>query len=145
MTWSHRAVKILVVFGLFLASCSLGSSTSVFDLKPGDCFDEPSSLGEITDLQVVDCADPHDYEAFGAFDVADGPFPGEDALDDAAFACVPLFEDYVGSSYEDTPNLDIAWLAPTAESWSNGDRSISCSLYDIDGDKLTGSQRDTGA
>jgi len=144
MIGSRRIVGMLVVFTLLLASCSSGSSSSVFDLQPGDCFDEPTT-GEITDIAVVDCADPHDYEVFAAFDVADGPFPGVAALDDAAAACIPLFEDYVGSAYEDTPDLDIAWLSPTAESWGEGDREISCSVYDLNGNKLTESQRNAGA
>jgi hypothetical protein len=135
---------MLAAFALLLASCSLGSSSSVFDLEPGECFDEPSA-GEISDLPMVDCADPHGYEAFAIFEVADGPFPGVAALEDAATACLPLFEDYVGTSYESAANLDIMYFPPSAESWDAGDREIICTLYDLNGNQLTGSQRNAGA
>jgi hypothetical protein len=144
MIRSRRAVGALAVSALFLASCSLLGSSSLSDLAPGECFDAPTTE-EFTDLPMVDCSEPHDYEAFAIFDVADGPYPGVAAFDDVALSCIPLFEDYVGMSFESATNLDLAPITPTAGSWDEGDRRMTCVLFDLNGNKLTGSQRDTGA
>ena len=149
MTWSLRLVGLLAMSVLVLASCSLGSSESVFELEPGDCFDDVIEDGEYVEesgsLPMVDCSGPHDNEAYAAFEVSGGEYPGLLALDDEAFVgCVPLFEDYVGSPYEDTVRLQIMWLAPTSESWDDGDREIVCILYDSEIKKMTGSMSNSG-
>ncbi len=133
---------------LDLASCSSGSSDSVADVSPGDCFDDPSAYGELIEdietLPVVDCDEPHDNEAYAVFDVEDGAFPGNDALyEEGLDGCLPLFEGYVGSSYE-TSRLEIFPITPVAEVWAGGDRRIICALFDVDLAKLTGSMRDSG-
>ena len=133
---------------LMLAACSSGDSESVFNLRPGDCFDDVIEDGEFAQesetLPMVDCEDPHDNEAYALYDMADGPFPGQAVIDDEAIAkCVPLFEDYVGSDYE-TSRLDVWWIFPTTESWNDGDREVACVLYDLDLNKLTGSMANSG-
>jgi len=147
-----KGVSLFAVLALLLSACSLlfESSGSVFDLSPGKCFNDPVEGGEyareVTSLAMVDCDDPHDNEVFANFDVEDGAFPGVAGLDDVAAAgCAPLFESYVGSSYEDTVRLDIMWLSPTAESWAGGDRTVTCVLYNADLAELVGSQAGTGA
>jgi len=148
MSWTFRALMFLAVAILVLAACSSGDSESVFNLRPGDCFDDVVEGGEFAQesvtLPMVDCEDPHDNEAFALYDMADGPFPGQVVIDDEAISkCVPLFEGYVGSDYE-TSRLDIFWISPTTESWSDGDREIACVLYDLDLNELTGSMANSG-
>ena len=133
---------------LVLAACSSGDSESVFSLHPGDCFDDVIEDGEFVQesetLPMVDCEDPHDNEAYALYDMADGPFPGQAVIDDEAIAkCVPLFEGYAGSDYE-TSRLDVWWIFPTTEGWSDGDREVACVLYDLDLNKLTGSMANSG-
>ncbi|MCL1692644.1 MAG: septum formation family protein [Actinomycetia bacterium] len=148
MTWLPRVSVLMAVSVLVLAACSSGDSESVFDLRPGDCFDDVIENGEIAEesetLPMVDCDDPHDNEAYALYNMDDGAFPTQAAIDDEAIAkCVPLFEDYVGSEY-DTSRLDIFWIFPTAESWDEGDREVACVLYDLDLNKLTGSMANSG-
>lgn len=148
MTWLHRVSLLLVMSLLALAACTSGDSESVFELRPGDCFDDVVEDGEFVEesasLPMVDCDSPHDNEAYALYDMADGAFPGQAAVDDEAIAkCVPLFEDYVGSDYE-TSRLDIWWIFPTEEGWSEGDREVACVLYDLDLNKLTGSMANSG-
>ena len=143
-----RMSALLVVAVFALAACSSGDSESVFDLRPGDCFDDVTEGGEFAQetqtLPMVDCDDPHDNEAYAVYDMDDGPFPSQVAIDDEAIArCVPLFEDYVGSPYE-TSRLDIWWIFPTEESWNEGDQEVVCVLYDLDLNKLTGSMSNSG-
>lgn len=148
MKWSLRILVLLVVSVLILASCSSGDSESVFDVKPGDCFDDVIEDGELAEeivaVPMVDCEDPHDNEAYAAFDVPGDAYPGTAGLDDEAVAkCLPLFEDYVGSTYE-TSRLDIMFLYPLEDGWGEGDREITCVLFDVDLQKLTGSMRGSG-
>jgi uncharacterized protein YceK len=126
------------------------SSESVFQLRPGDCYNDvlvdEEYVGEFETLPMVDCDAPHDNEAYASFvfNVEGGMYPGEFAFDDEAIArCGSLFEEYVGSSYE-ISRLDYLWLFPTAESWADGDRRVDCVLFDYDLNKLTGSMRNSG-
>jgi uncharacterized protein YceK len=121
------------------------SSESVFQLRPGDCFNEPVE-GEFENLLMVDCDAPHDNEAYASYEYEEEGrvYPGELAFEDDAIArCGPLFEEYVGSSYE-TSRLDFGWLFPTIKSWIDGDRQVDCALFDYDLNKLTGSMRNSG-
>lgn len=148
MTWWRRVSGLIAVSVLVLASCSSGSSDSVADLSPGDCFDDQSAGGELVEefetVPMVDCDKPHDNEAYAVFDLPDGAYPGDDAITEQGLdGCLPLFEGYVGSSYE-TSRLDIFPITPLAELWADGNREIICALYDVDLAKLTGSMRDSG-
>jgi hypothetical protein len=40
--------------------------------------------------------------------------------------------------------LDYGWLHPTEDSWDDGDRIVTCFLYDGNLDKLTGSMKNSG-
>jgi hypothetical protein len=113
-------------------------SASVFDLSVGDCFDDPSSGGEISSVDAVDCAEPHDNEVYALYDYDGDSYPGEEAMSAAADeGCESRFEDYVGIPYFDS-ELFSTHLTPTQESWDRGDREVVCVLYEPE-EKLTGS------
>lgn len=141
-TTVRRLLPPLSLLVLLLAGCA--SEGNVFSLAVGDCFDDPSeSAGEISDVAIVDCTEPHDNEVFHVIDVADGTFPGDAALAEQAQAeCLPAFEAYVGTTYEESA-LDVFPITPTAGSWEAGDRQVVCALYDVDLAKLTGSMQGT--
>lgn len=156
MCSSARLRSLLTVCLLVLAACGgaqrdeAGSiieagSEDVFALQVGDCFDDPSEFGEIASVDAVPCAQPHDNEIYHMFDLPDGVFPGDVAIDEAAFdRCLPAFESYVGTTYESS-SLDISYLSPTLDSWDAGDREIACLLYDLNLQKLTGSMEGSQA
>lgn len=113
------------------------SADDPYALFVGECLDGLAS-GVIADDSFVDCAGPHTYEVYSTFAVADGAFPGDDALGNAAFeGCDAEFESFVGVPYGDS-TLDWEYVGPTEQTWSDGDRSISCILYDPAGE-VTGS------
>lgn len=128
---------IASVLALLLSACG---QTSVFDLKKGDCFNEPSDE-IVSGVASVECAEPHDYEIYGVVNHpggSDTAYPGAAAVEAVVDTeCAALFEPFVGTAYEDS-ELYIYYLAPTEESWDNGDREILCSLY-LPDEKLTGS------
>lgn len=119
---------------------------SVFDLRLGDCFDEPDFLDDysIVTVPFVRCADPHDYEVFFVFELPDGPYPGEDEVWELADeGCFDEFAGFVGASYFES-DLDFFAIYPTADSWADGDRVVQCVLYAMDLTKLVGSMRGVG-
>jgi hypothetical protein len=143
------AAVLLVVCAAPLAGCS-GSSgkgnTSVFSVKPGECFQAPAKVqAELSSLQKVPCSTPHTREAYAivGYSAPDGAtagaYPGSDAL--SAFAkgaCAQRYRSYVGVDYLDS-SLFFTYLFPSARSWqSDDDRNVVC-FVTTTGAKLTGS------
>ncbi|MEX2323656.1 MAG: septum formation family protein [Acidimicrobiia bacterium] len=104
-------------------------ATNVRGLRVGDCLnDRPFSK---TSVVKVSCADPHDREVYFAFDLADGPYPGEFALEEAAWGrCLDVFDLLFGSGSE----LWVGLLTPTEATWALGDRTVHCA---VGGDERT--------
>ena len=94
-------------------------------------------------MNVVDCADPHQYEIYALPTHPAGPdeeYPGDREIgefgDDECLG--ETFEDYVGVAYE-TSELLAFVLQPTEETWeAAGDREFICSVY-LEGEELEGS------
>jgi hypothetical protein len=112
------------------------------DLRVGDCFDlkEPDA-DEVSDVTAHPCTEAHEYEVFYVGIVADGAYPGLDALTEFVLDnCEPAFGGYVGTAYTDS-RLDFSWLYPSDDSWGDGDRSVQCAAYDPANSVLTVSLR----
>ncbi len=127
---------------LMLAACS---QSNVFELSVGDCFDDDLTFSEeVSDVDLVDCSEPHDNEVYAVHTMTETSYPGLEATGEFADEwCVGEFEDFVGVAY-DISELDIGWLAPTDESWSGGDREIICFLYRLDLEKVSGTLEGSG-
>ena len=124
-------------------SATTGTRISVFDLKVGDCFNDPEDLtqAEVTAVPTVDCSEPHDNEIYFEYSMTDAVFPGdEEALDAASLVCLDEFDAFVGTANLDS-ELDLFPIAPTDESWAEGDRVVYCAIYALDLSKLEGSMR----
>ncbi|NBE53896.1 DUF4190 domain-containing protein [Streptomyces boluensis] len=118
---------------------------STFSLAAGECFDSPTGKleGETTDVDVVDCAQPHDGEAYGNFRLDDGSYPGESRIAELAEdRCGTFAEGYFGDLTAVPDNVYDYFFYPTSQSWSLGDRTVTCLVGDENGGKLTGSVRD---
>jgi hypothetical protein len=103
-------------------------------IEVGDCFNE--TTGEVvTDIPTVPCTDAHDYETYAEFDIDLATFPGDDEVFRLADeGCLAPFADYVGLDFESS-TLDYTYYVPTAAGWTNdGDRSVSCALFDPAGE-----------
>ena len=116
----------------------------IVDLKVGDCLAEfPPEEGEVIfSIQTMPCSEPHSEEIFAAVALpdGDGDFPGMEAIDaQAERLCVAEFEGFVGLSYEESV-LYVGLVTPSEESWTQGDRSILCTIYDPAGE-VSGSLR----
>ncbi len=122
---------------LALAACG----TSVLDLEIGECVTGDTAAGLLTQVPVVDCAEPHRGEVFALPTLPDGGFPGDEAIAaQARRLCDEAFEPYVGLGYRDS-QIFYSTLAPSARTWAGGDREIVCLLVDEFGADLRGSLR----
>ncbi|MEU6605423.1 DUF4190 domain-containing protein [Streptomyces shenzhenensis] len=145
----------LALWALMLATGGAGAfwegfkegarDNAVFTLSKGDCFDAPggSLQGETYDLDEVGCAGEHDAEVFASFDLPEGSYPGQDALDETAGdRCYGLQDGYAMDVWAVPDDVDVYYLVPTPESWAAGDRAVTCLFGNtIEGEPLTGSLR----
>ena len=116
-------------------------TVEAFDLQLGDCFNDPGSA-EVEQVIVVPCRLEHDFEVYHLFELADGPYPGADVLEDQWIeGCLAEFEPFVGVAF-DASELDISAIFPTAQSWEEvDDREILCSVTAVSGVPRTASAR----
>lgn len=125
-----------------ISACAGGT---VFRLEVGDCFqDVPEGEGEVTDVEVVPCDEPHDNEVFHTFELGGDQLPAatdlRDATDAACFGTA--FEDYIGQPYA-TSELEVLWITPTHSSWDVDDREVTC-VARVPGGRTEGSLRGSG-
>ena len=138
-----RLAAVLVALLIMASAC--GDETSVFELKVGDCFDDPGS-DVVMEIEILSCDEPPFFEVYYVGDLAGGgTYPSDSELFGmASDLCLPQFEPYVGSDYFESA-LDWEALWPTEEGWDElDDRGVVCLLYDLSGVKLTGSARNSG-
>jgi hypothetical protein len=128
----------LVALALVAAACG----GNAFELEVGQCLDQPAAE-QVVDVELVDCSEPHDLEVYQIADLPDQPFD-PDAVDASSFEiCLEAFDGFVGTPYAES-ELDIYYLIPTEQSWSDGDREVVCAVYDLSGAQLTGTAENIG-
>lgn len=119
---------------------------NIFDLGPGDCFDEPPGLAEggvVHNVEVVPCNGLHDYEVFAATDYPDvDGYPGEDTIIEFGYEhCVgEAFAAYVGVDYP-ASRYYTSFVYPEKLAWLDN-REIICFLFDEA--PMEGSARNAG-
>jgi hypothetical protein len=123
------------VFLAILAFSYFTRATSVEDLSVGDCFTDPGAES-ISEVDTVDCNEPHDYEMFAAVILVgdDGAWPGDfELFEEADDACFEPFLTYTGLSLDDAVFMwDYTTFIPEQESWAEGSREALCTLYQVD-------------
>jgi len=140
-----RGWKIMVALfalGVGLTACS---DTPANDFEAGECTND-SLTGSISEIDTVDCDDEHTAEAFAQFDLegGDDDFPGaQEASTQGDERCQgELFEDYVGIEYAASKYI-ASNIAPSEDSWSNGDRTVICLIVGATDGPLEGSAEGT--
>ncbi|HEX5148413.1 MAG TPA: septum formation family protein [Candidatus Limnocylindrales bacterium] len=105
------------------------------DLAVGDCFDEPTILGEVNTVQHHPCNEPHTSEVVFVGDMpASETYPSDEAF--MAFfnaSCVQAFNTYTGLDFAVLEAVDMGILTPTTKGWSGGDREVICYAIRVDG------------
>ncbi|GGA72907.1 hypothetical protein GCM10011490_24610 [Pseudoclavibacter endophyticus] len=102
---------------------------SVFAVQVGDCLNEPDGT-EVSDVELIPCAEPHDYEVFDELELPEGDFPS-DIEDQAKEFCEgDAFTEFVGVDYGSS-QLYATYFVPTQDGWEQqDDRLIQCIIYD---------------
>ncbi|WP_051720317.1 DUF4190 domain-containing protein [Streptomyces sp. NRRL F-2799] len=112
-------------------------------LAKGDCFDgDDEPEGTVDGIRAVPCSGKHEGEVFATFTLKGGAYPGDDAVTDAAERCVGLRDAYAMDAWALPYDVDVFYLTPSKETWSLGDRRITCILGSTtEHGTLTGSLR----
>lgn len=141
----RRLLVAGVAVALLLTGCGAApGGDDVFSIVVGDCLDDAGVADEVTTLPIVDCADPHDSEVFARTESTEAVYPGAEALEQTLidFCRGDAFTAFVGIPFAESRYATRGYF-PTAQSWSNGDRELLCTLIDESGERLTGSLRDS--
>ena len=94
--------------------------------------------GEVEQVPVVPCSEPHASELFHSYQIPATTLPTAAEMEAiVGEQCVGNFETFVGLAYEQS-TLDVTWMEPKSGSWDDGDRELLCLVYDPAGD-VTGS------
>ena len=101
------------------------------ELPDGACYTGfwdgwEEDAGTDAPMTQVDCAQEHDTEVAGEFQLSDGAFPGVDAMEGwAEQACPAIFARYMGVPPEDSMFF-FGWSYPDQDLWGRGARDIDC-------------------
>ena len=147
----------IFVLGLVGIGIVIGVASVIFrdrfagaaaDLRAGDCFDEPQTEGDVSEVQHQPCDQPHDAEVFLVLQhPADSTaaYPVVSGFDDyVGENCVPAFATYTGRDFQTDTEYDLGYFRPTLTGWGEGDREFTCYITRADGAKLTAPVRATG-
>ncbi len=113
---------------------------SVFDLRPGDCVTDTAELsGDVDEVTLVPCEEPHTQEVFAVVRHPDDAYPGAGGV--ATFAdraCLTALAEDLDLTLDD--GIAFSYLLPTFEGWNkNGDRNVVCVLVFPEEAAVTGS------
>ena len=133
-----RSAVPFAALALVLASAACGDDNNVLSLEEGQCFQDPENEFSVTNVEIVDCDEPHDNEIFHVetLEGDDDEFPGDSEIQDIAQeACTAEVEDFLGGS-PTAVDANFQSLNPTEQSWEAGDRAIVCVVFNDGGDQL---------
>jgi hypothetical protein len=149
-TLGLAAIITLAAVGVFEEG-----DTPVTDIKAGQCFNtvgkKLSDYGDdkdarSTSVNVVDCAEAHDAEAFAVYEIqsgSDDPYPGVDAVtEDAQTNCSKYARTYLDGKAP-SASTRLYFYVPPAEGWAGHQRAVICFLGSPSG-QVTGSLKSGG-
>jgi hypothetical protein len=118
-------VVIAIAVVLFVILVVREGTVTATQVKLGDCLSDIPDGSEVRTVKTIDCADPHAGEVFAVLQMPDGDFPGQEALVEYANRCAPELASYSPEAVTDNA-VRLFVLFPTAETWSDGDRAVTC-------------------
>ena len=118
--WVLGAAAVVVVLLI------VGKGTvSATDVKVGDCLKEIPGNSKVFTVDTIGCDETHAGEVFAVLMMPEGDFPGQSAIDTYQNKCEPELATYAPGSVTDS-SVQLYVLYPTAETWSQGDRAVTC-------------------
>jgi hypothetical protein len=120
------ALFVLVIVGGVVLYLAFGRGTvTATDVEMGDCLSEIPSDTRVLTVQTVGCEESHAGEVFAVLQMPGGEFPGQPTIDAYADKCSPELASYSPSAMTDD-SIQLYVLYPTAETWDQGDRAVTC-------------------
>ncbi len=116
---------VVIAVAVAFVALSPTHTVSARDIKVGDCFAELPTGNRISSVDTVSCERPHAAEVAGVVTIPDGPFPGDSGFSAYGKECKDSLASYSATALMD-PNIDLAVMKPTPESWQHGDRAMVC-------------------
>ncbi len=117
---------VLGVGGGILIYLLVGKGTvTATDVKMGDCLSEIPSDTRVLTVKTIECSEPHVGEVFAVLQMPGDEFPGQAAIDAYADKCSPELASYSPEAMTDD-SVQLYVLYPTAETWEQGDRAVTC-------------------
>ncbi|HTI77569.1 MAG TPA: septum formation family protein [Mycobacterium sp.] len=111
----------VIVFVVFVGR---GTVTAT-DVKVGDCLKEIPGNTRVLTVDTIGCDQSHAGEVFAVLLMPEGNFPGQSAIEEYQNKCEPELASYAPNAItDDTVQLYV--LYPTAETWEQGDRAVTC-------------------
>jgi hypothetical protein len=117
-------VLLLVVGIAFYFAVGKGTVTAT-DVEVGDCLSEIPDSARVLTVQTVECDQTHAGEVYAVLTMPDGDFPGQAVVDEYSNKCEPELAAYSPDAMADD-SIQMYVLYPTAESWEQGDRAVTC-------------------
>jgi hypothetical protein len=133
-------VGVFVVGGFLFRDLLPGGAD---DLRVGDCFEEPTALETIEEVQHRPCTDEHDNEAVfaGTHPAREGtaPLTATEYEDWVGTNCLPAFQAYTGVDLMTQEALGLGYFVPIDEAWQKGNRKVMSYAYRMDGTRMSAS------
>ena len=107
------------------------------DVRLGDCTDQIPEGVTLT-VRVLPCDQPHEGEVYATFELSGDDYPGAGEIERLALGGCQR-EAVAALPPDDKTLYDLVYLAPSAQTWDRGDRTVSCVLSDPTGKPLVGS------
>lgn len=101
---------------------------SAKDLRAGDCItDATSTKGDVTTFDLVPCARSHDGEVYTLIELEGAAYPGVKFVSGKGQrGCRARLRRQLSEKEFADPGLGYKFVYPTAASWGQGDREITC-------------------
>jgi Septum formation/Domain of unknown function (DUF4190) len=116
---------VIIAAGVAFIALSPNNTVKARDLRAGDCFAEMPTGNRIASVDTISCDRPHVAEVTGVVKIPDGPFPGDSGFDSYGSKCKDMLASYSSTALLN-PDIDLAVMPPTQESWQRGDREMVC-------------------
>lgn len=114
-----------VGIAVFLVLAANSDRVTATDVKVGDCLAEIPDGERVLTVKKISCEEPHAGEVFAVLMMPDGDFPGQAEVEAYHERCSPELVAYSPQSMLDE-SVQLYVLYPTAETWDNGDRAVTC-------------------
>jgi hypothetical protein len=115
------AIAVVILFYFVLGE---GTVTAT-DVKVGDCLKEIPGSTRVLTVDTIGCEEPHAGEVFAVLTMPEGDFPGQSAIEEYQNKCEPELVAYAPDAVTDD-SVQLYVLYPTAETWEQGDRAVTC-------------------